>query len=65
MAFLTHQKPYPALGRLLARRAGQSLVEYALVVATIAVGAVGSMDGLFTEIKTAFNVISSHLSISL
>ena len=44
---------------------GQDLVEYALVVALIAFGAVAAMKGLSTEIKTAFNVISSDLATSL
>jgi Flp pilus assembly pilin Flp len=40
-------------------------VEYALVVALIAFGAVAAMKGLSTEIKTAFNTISSDLWTSL
>jgi len=44
---------------------GQDLVEYALVVAIIAFGAVTAMKGLSTEIKTAFNVISNDLGTSL
>lgn len=44
---------------------GQDLVEYALVVALIAFGAVAAMQGLSTEINTAFNVISSNLGSSL
>lgn len=44
---------------------GQDLVEYALVVALIAFGAVAAMQGLSTEINTAFNVISSNLASSL
>jgi pilus assembly protein Flp/PilA len=44
---------------------GQDLVEYALVVAIIAFGAVTAMKGLSTEIKTAFNSISSDLGTSL
>jgi len=43
----------------------QDLVEYALVVALIAFGAATSMRGLSTEIKTAFNAISSDLATSL
>jgi pilus assembly protein Flp/PilA len=50
---------------LLNREEGQDLVEYALVVALIAFGAVISMKGLSTEIKTAFNAISSDLATSL
>jgi pilus assembly protein Flp/PilA len=44
---------------------GQDLVEYALVVAVIAFGAVTAMKALSTEIKTAFNAISSDLGTSL
>jgi pilus assembly protein Flp/PilA len=47
------------------REEGQDLVEYALVVALIAFGAVSAMKGLSTEINTAFNVISSDLKTSL
>jgi pilus assembly protein Flp/PilA len=43
----------------------QDLVEYALVVALIAFGAATAMKGLSTEIKTAFNSISSDLATSL
>ena len=50
---------------LLTREDGQDLVEYALVVAIIAFGAVTAMKGLSTEIKTAFSTISSNLSTSL
>ncbi|MGO9436752.1 MAG: Flp family type IVb pilin [Terracidiphilus sp.] len=44
---------------------GQDLVEYALVVALIALACVAAMKGLSAEIKTAFNVISSDLASSL
>jgi Flp pilus assembly pilin Flp len=44
---------------------GQDLVEYALVVTVIAFGAVVAMKGLSSEIKTAFNTISSDLGSSL
>jgi pilus assembly protein Flp/PilA len=50
---------------LLIREEGQDLVEYALVVAIIAFGAVTAMKGLSTEIKTAFGTISSDLGTSL
>ncbi|MGA7857451.1 MAG: Flp family type IVb pilin [Terracidiphilus sp.] len=41
---------------------GQDLVEYALVVALIAFGAVLGMRGLAQGINSEFNVISSTLS---
>lgn len=44
---------------------GQDLVEYALVVAVIAFGAVTAMKGLSSEINTAFKQISSQLASSL
>lgn len=53
------------IGALMAGDEGQDLVEYALVVALIAFGAVAAMQGLATEINTAFNVISSDLGTAL
>jgi pilus assembly protein Flp/PilA len=53
------------LRTLCTREQGQDLVEYALVVAIIAFGAVTAMKGLSTEIKTAFSTISSDLGTSL
>jgi pilus assembly protein Flp/PilA len=50
---------------LLRREEGQDLVEYALVVALIAFGAVTAMKGLSTEINVAFQTISSDLASSL
>jgi pilus assembly protein Flp/PilA len=58
-------KMYVKLQTLIAREEGQDLVEYALVVALIAFGAVAAMKGLSTEINLAFNVISSDLASSL
>lgn len=54
-----------ALRTFVAREDGQDLVEYALVVAVIAFGAVTAMKGLSTEINVAFKTISSSLSTSL
>jgi pilus assembly protein Flp/PilA len=53
------------LQSLVKSEEGQDLVEYALVVALIAFGAVAAMKGLSTEINTAFGVISSDLASSL
>jgi pilus assembly protein Flp/PilA len=58
-------KAYLKLQDLMNREEGQDLVEYALVVALIAFGAVAAMKGLSSEINTAFNVISSDLQSSL
>jgi len=44
---------------------GQDLVEYALVVALIAFGAVAAMKGLSGGINTAFSKISSTLSSNI
>jgi pilus assembly protein Flp/PilA len=49
----------------IVREEAQDLVEYALVVALIAFGAVTGMKALSTEIKTAFDTISSDLVSSL
>jgi pilus assembly protein Flp/PilA len=54
-----------AMQSFLTREEGQDLVEYALVVALIAFGAVAAMQGLATEINVAFQTISSDLSTSL
>lgn len=56
---------YRKIYSLLKRDDAQDLVEYALVVALIAFGAVAAMKGLSTEIATAFNVISSDLGTAL
>ena len=61
MLFKLHLK----MEDLLTREEGQDLVEYALVVALIAFGAVTAMKGLGTEINSAFKTISSDLSTSL
>jgi pilus assembly protein Flp/PilA len=58
-------KFYFGIKGLLVRDEGQDLVEYALVVALIAFGAVIAMKGLGSEIKTAFTAISSDLGSSL
>lgn len=47
------------------RQDAQDLVEYALVVALIAFGAVTSMKGLSSQIKIAFGTISNNLATSL
>jgi pilus assembly protein Flp/PilA len=58
-------KTYIKLQNLMAREEGQDLVEYALVVALIAFGAVAGMSRLATEINVAFDTISSDLASSL
>ena len=47
---------------LLHDESGQDLIEYALVAALIALGAVTAMRGLAGGISTAFSSISSNLT---
>jgi pilus assembly protein Flp/PilA len=56
---------YGKISSLLNREEGQDLVEYALVVALIAFGAVAAMQGLSTEINSSFGIISSDLVASM
>ncbi len=58
-------KMYITCKNLMAREEGQDLVEYALVVALIAFGAVIGMTALATGINTAFGNISTKLSTSI
>ena len=58
-------KMYIKLQTLMAREEGQDLVEYALVGALIAFGAVAAMQGLSSEINTAFKQISSQLASAI
>ena len=47
---------------MLNNEEGQDLVEYGLVVALVAFGAVAAMKALGTEISTVFSSISSTLA---
>jgi pilus assembly protein Flp/PilA len=58
-------KMYVTMQSLMQREEGQDLVEYALVVALIAFGAVVAMKGLSSEINVAFSTISSDLNSAL
>ena len=53
------------LQNILARQEGQDLIEYALVVALVALGATAGMRVLATAINTAFTNISTRLSASV
>lgn len=53
------------LFNLIRNEAGQDLVEYALVVALIACGAIAGMSSVASSINTVFGVISSDIAISL
>jgi pilus assembly protein Flp/PilA len=55
-------KMYAKMQLMMAREEGQDLVEYALVVALIAFGAVAGMSLLSIQINSAFNKISSLLA---
>ena len=55
-------KMFVKMQTLMNREEGQDLVEYALVVALIAFGAVLGMQGLASGINSAFNKISSTLT---
>ena len=44
---------------------GQDLIEYALIAALIALGAVVGMNTVANEINSAFNIISKKLANSL
>lgn len=46
----------------LREESGQDLIEYALVAALIALGAVAAMQNLATGIGTAFNTVVTDLS---
>jgi pilus assembly protein Flp/PilA len=50
---------------LMSREEGQDLVEYALLVALIALGATASMRLLATAISGAFGTISSRFATSI
>jgi pilus assembly protein Flp/PilA len=55
-------KMYVKFQDLMSREEGQDLVEYALVVALIAFGAVAGMSTLAKGINQAFTNISSQLA---
>ena len=54
-------KMYITYKNVMAREEGQDLVEYALVVALIAFGAVAGMSALAGGINTAFKDVSTTL----
>ncbi len=56
---------YLSVRNVLDREEGQDLVEYALVVALIAFGAITGMGYLATGINNAFSDISSTLTSSI
>ena len=58
-------KMYVAVKSLIEREEGQDLVEYALVVALIAFGAIAGMKFLATGINQAFSGISTTLTANV
>ena len=56
---------YLALRTIIDREEGQDLVEYALVVALIAFGAITGMGFLATGLNNAFSGISSTLTTNV
>jgi pilus assembly protein Flp/PilA len=55
-------KLYVKLQNLLSRKEGQDLVEYALIVALIAFGAITGMGYLAKGLNNAFSTISTTLA---
>jgi pilus assembly protein Flp/PilA len=49
------------LRALLHEESGQDLIEYALIAALVALGAIVAMGGLSTQIASEFNAIGSSL----
>jgi pilus assembly protein Flp/PilA len=58
----TLQGLYTKFQSLLSQEEGQDLVEYALVVALIALGATVAMKSLGTEISAIFSAITASLT---
>lgn len=56
---------YPHLRALWVREEGQDLVEYALVVALIAFGAIAGMQFLATGLNNAFSDIAAVLTSNI
>ena len=61
----TMLKLYIKLQNLMAREDGQDLVEYALIVALIALAATVTMKTLGTDISAAFTTISGKLTTAM
>jgi pilus assembly protein Flp/PilA len=53
------------LTHLLRDESGQDLIEYALVAALIALGAIAAMNSVASGISTAFSAVSSDLSSAI
>jgi pilus assembly protein Flp/PilA len=53
------------LNNLMVEESGQDLIEYALVAALVGLGAVTAMNGLATNIGTAFSKVGSSLNSAI
>jgi len=58
-------KMYITCISLMEREEGQDLVEYALVVALVAFGAIAGMNALAGGINSAFGTVSSKLLVNM
>jgi pilus assembly protein Flp/PilA len=56
---------YVKFENLVSREEGQDLVEYALLIALIALGAVASTKGVAHSVSTEFSVIESTFSTAV
>jgi len=53
---------FATLRQFLQDESGQDLIEYALVAALVALGAITAMKAMATGLSTAFSTVSSDLS---
>jgi len=58
-------KLYVKFQNLVSSKEGQDLVEYALVVAIIALGCVATMRSVATTVSTSFSLIESSFAASV
>jgi pilus assembly protein Flp/PilA len=65
MSLIAAAKLYLKLSSLLEREEGQDLVEYALVVALIAFGAIAGMQFLAGGLNNAFSTIATVLTSNI
>jgi pilus assembly protein Flp/PilA len=65
MSSITAGKLYLHFRSILEREEGQDLVEYALVVALIAFGAVAGMQFLATGLNNAFDTVTDVLTSNI
>jgi pilus assembly protein Flp/PilA len=56
---------YSKIFRIMNREEGQDLVEYALIVALVALGATAGMNSLAADINLAFSNIGTSLTSTL